>query len=324
MSADRRLAAYAMVVTAACCFVLNAGVSRVVLRAGVDPTALTSLRVTGAVCVLAVSAAVLRPTALRPPRGRRLLLVVVLGMVGVAGVQWTYFVAIDRLTIGLALLLEYTAPLLVALYVRLVRREPVHPRVWAALVLSLVGLGLVAQVWKGLTVDGLGVLAGFGAAVCFATYFLLGESGVSEEDPVAVVLWSFLVAAVLMNIVDPLFAVDADVLGQTTSLLGALDAFSAPVWVLLVGIITLGTVTPFALELFALQRLPAKVVVVVAMLEPVGVSALGWAWFGESLTPIQVVGSAAVVVGIVAAQLARPAPVPDHPPLPGLDVPPHR
>jgi drug/metabolite transporter (DMT)-like permease len=322
--ADHRLAAYAMVVTAACCFVVNAAVSRVVLRAGVDPAGLTSLRVTGAVCVLAVWAAVLRPTALRPPRGRPLLLVVVLGVVGVAGLQWTYFVAIDRLTIGLALLLEYTAPLLVALYVRLVRRDEVHPRVWAALVLSLVGLALVAQVWKGLTVDGLGVLAGLGAAVCFATYFLLGESGVSEEDPVSVVLWSFLVAAVLMNIVDPLFTVDPDVLSETTSLLGALDALSAPVWALLVGIVLLGTVTPFALELFALQRLPAKVVVVVAMLEPVGVSALGWAWFGESLTPIQVVGSAAVVVGIVAAQLARPAAVPDHPPLPGLDVPPHR
>jgi len=67
--------------------VVNAGVSRVVLRAGVDPTALTSLRVTGAVCVLAMWAGVLRPTALRPPRGRRLLLVVVLGVVATG---WYY------------------------------------------------------------------------------------------------------------------------------------------------------------------------------------------------------------------------------------------
>ena len=311
-------------VAGALLFIVNAGVSRVAIRAGVDATSLTSLRVTGAVVVFAAIAAVVRPGALQPPRGRDLLLLFALGLIGVAALQWTYFVAIDRLPLGLALLLEYMAPVLVALWARFVQHEPLRGRMWVALALSVSGLAVVAQVWHGMAFAALGVLAGLGAAVCFATYFLLGESGVSEEDPVAVVLWSFLVAAVLMNLVDPLFGVDPDVLGQTTSLLGALDAFSAPVWVLLVGIITLGTVTPFALELFALQRLPAKVVVVVAMLEPVGVSALGWAWFGESLTPIQVLGSAAVVVGIVAAQLARPAPVPDHPPLPGLDVPPHR
>jgi len=304
-----------MVVTAALCFTVNAGVSRVVLRAGVDPATLTTLRVTGAVLVLGLWAALLRPQALRPPRARQLWLVAAMGVVGVAGLQWTYFVAIDRLPVGLALLLEHTAPVLVALYVRVVRREAVRSRAWAALGLALLGLAGVAQVWQGFELDGLGVLAGFGAAVCFATYFLLGESGVSDEDPLAVVLWSFVVAAVAMNVVSPLTALDTDLLTAETTLLGALSGFSAPVWGLLVWVISLGTVVPFALELFALQTLPATAVVVVAMLEPVGVTLLGWAWFGEALTPVQQLGATAVIIGIVLAQTARRLPVAPPPPL---------
>jgi len=314
VNVDRRAVAYAMVVTAAACFVVNAGVSRVVLRAGIHPATLTTLRVTGAVLVLVVWAALLRPDALRPPRGRRLVLVVVMGVVGVAGLQWTYFVAIDRLPVSLALLLEYTAPVLVAGYARVVRHENVRPRAWAALGLSLLGLALVSRVWDGLTVDGPGILGGLGAAVCFATYFLLGETGVRDEDPLLVVLWSFVVAAVAMNLVSPLTGLDPGLLGAETALLGALSGWSAPVWLLLLWVVVLGTVTPFALELYALRVLPATAVVVVAMAEPVGVTALGWAWFGEVLGPAQLVGAAAVVTGIALAQTARRDPV-EPPPL---------
>jgi len=313
--ASARGTGYAMVVTAAACFVVNAGVSRVVLRAGVDPATLTTLRVTGAVLVLTAWAAALRPQSLRPPRGQKLLLVAVLGVIGVAGLQWTYFVAIDRLPVGLALLLEYTAPVLVAVYARVVRHEDVRPRAWAALGLSLLGLALVAQVWRGLSVDGLGIAGGLGAAVCFATYFLLGESGVSEEEPLTVVLWSFVVAAVAMNLVSPVTRLDPQLLGADTSLLGTLSGWSAPVWALLAWVVALGTVAPFALELFALRVLPATVVVMVATLEPVGVTVLGWAWFEESLGPVQLLGAAAVVTGIGLAQTARRQPVSEPPPL---------
>lgn len=305
-----------MVVTAALCFVVNAAVSRVVLRAGVDPATLTTLRVTASAVVLATWAVLRRPTVLRLPRGRPMLLLVALGLVGVAALQWTYFTAVDRIPVGLALLLQYTAPVLVALWVRLVRREPVRRRVWAALALSLAGLALVARLWAGLSVDGLGVVAGLGAAVCFATYFLLGEAGVERQDPLAVVLWSFLVAAVAMNLVRPVTGLDADVVAAETSLLGALAEWTAPGWLLLAWIVLLGTVVPFGLELRALQTLPATAVVVVAMLEPVGATVIGWAWLGESLSAVQVLGACAVVAGIALAQTARPQ-VRAEPPPPG-------
>jgi len=306
---------YALVVTAAVLFIVNAGVSRVSMRAGVEPLTLTTARVTGSLVVFVGWALLLRRSALRPPRGRALAMVVALGLIGVAALQWTYFVAIDRLPVGVALLLQYTAPVLVALWARFVRDEPVRDRVWLALGLSLAGLAVVSQIWQGLVLDGIGVAAGLAAAVAFAAYFLLGETSVADDDPLRVILWSFLVATVALNVLRPVTDLGTDLPTTTTSLLGELSSLSAPVWLLLAWVVVLGTVTPFILELYALQHLPATAVVVVAMLEPVGATVLGWSWFGESLTGVQVAGAAAVVAGILLAQTARPAPAPDPVPL---------
>ena len=97
----------ALVVVSALCLIQNAGVSRVVLRAGLSPALLTTSRVTFTFLVLLVLAVLFSRTALAPPRGRLLLLLVLHGAIGVAALQWTYFVAIDRLPVSMALLLEY-------------------------------------------------------------------------------------------------------------------------------------------------------------------------------------------------------------------------
>ncbi|MDP9442835.1 MAG: DMT family transporter [Actinomycetota bacterium] len=305
MAARNPRLGYLLVCLGASLFVVNAGVSRVVLRAGVDAATLTAVRVTGTAVVLVVVAAVVRRSALRPPAGRELLVVVALGLTGVALLQWAYFVAIDRLTVGLALLLEYLAPVLVALWARFVQREPVRARLWPALLLAVVGLAVVAQVWAGLRVDPVGVAAGLGAAVCFSAYFLIGEHGVNRRDPLPVLLWAFVAAAVATNLVHPVTHLSAATAGSTVSLLGGLDHLAAPVWFLVGWVVALGTVLPFGAELAALQHLRATSVTTVAMLEPVGANALGWAWFGESLNGLQVLGGAAVVAGILLAQSAR-------------------
>ncbi|MGH3385589.1 MAG: EamA family transporter [Nocardioidaceae bacterium] len=296
---------YLLVTFGASLFVINAGVSRVILRSGVDATELTSLRVTGTAICLALVGLAIRPAALQLPRGRQLLLVVALGFTGVAMLQWTYFVAIDRLSLGMALLLEYTAPVLVALYARFVQREQVRTRLWFALALSVLGLAVVAQSWQGFTLDPVGVVAGFGAALSFSAYFLLGEHGVSRQDPLTVIFWAFVTAAVALNLVSPVTGLGWAEASTTTSLLGALDAWSAPIWMLLGWVVVLGTLVPFGVELLALQHLRATTVTTVAMLEPVGASILGWVWFGESLSLVQSLGGLAVVTGIFLAASAR-------------------
>lgn len=298
-----------LVVLGAGCFTINAGVSRVALRAGIDPAMLTTIRVTATFLILAAVAAAFRRTALRPPRGRLLVLVIAHGLIGVAALQWTYFVAIDRLPVGMALLLEYQAPILVALWALLVQKAQVGRRIWLGLALAVVGLAAATEVWQGARFDGLGIAAGLAAAVCFAGYFLIGEAALdqqgSDPDPLRVIGWSFGVATVALNLVVPITGFDRSLLDDRVSLLGGLADLDLPLWTVLGWVVVLGTVVPFFAELLALSFVRATTVTVIAMLEPIGVSALGWVWFDESLGPVAIVGCLVVVAGILLAQASR-------------------
>lgn len=311
---SRRGFGIGLVVTGALLFILNAGVSRVALRSGISSLELASLRVTGTLVCLLLLAALFNRSALRVPRGKEIGLVVGLGLVGVAALQFLYFVALERLTIGLALLLEFQAPLLVALWAKFVQKTQVTARLWWGLGLAVIGLAMATEVWKDVTYDGLGVLAGIGAAVAFAAYFLIGEEVQQTMSSLGTMLWSFVVAAVAMNLVQPFWTVDAQ-FGADVSLQGNLDHLHLPLWVIIASVIVLGTLVPFGVELAALRFIPATAVTAIAMIEPVGAAALGWAWYDEALSAIAVIGCLTVVVGIMLGQFSRPSHPEDPVPL---------
>jgi drug/metabolite transporter (DMT)-like permease len=129
-----------------------------------------------------------------------------------------------------------------------------------------------------------------------------------------VILWSFLCATVGLNVIHPVTALPGTLLDDPVTLLGRLAGQHAPVWGVLAWIVVVSTVLPFAVELMALRHLRATTVTMVAMLEPIGVSALGWVWFAEALDAVAVVGGVAVVAGISVAQSARLTPVLVEPP----------
>src|SRR5215203_7205569 len=114
--------------------------------------------------------------------------------------------------VGIALVFEMTAPVFIALYVWLVRREKVRSRLWLALLLSLSGLVLVAEVWQGGgSLDPVGVGAALLAAICLATYYLMGERGTVTRDPVTLTCWSFVAAALFWAAAAPWWQFDAGV-----------------------------------------------------------------------------------------------------------------
>lgn len=307
---SRRSLGVALVVAGASLFILNSGVSRVALRGGTSSLELTSLRITGTCVALFLIALLVRRSALRLPRGREIPVVIGLGLVGVAALQFLYFVAIDRLTISLALLLEFQAPFLVALWAKFVQRNEVTARLWWGLGLAVLGLALATEVWRGATFDTVGVLAGLLAAAAFAAYFLLGEAAQTTMSSLGTMLWSFLVAAVAVNVAQPFWQLDAPFTEQV-SLLGTLDHLSLPLWVVLASVVLLGTLLPFGLELAALRLIPATTVTAIAMLEPVGAAALGWAWHEEALGAVAVLGCFLVVGGILLAERSRTTHPPD-------------
>ena len=303
---DRRpLLGYAMVWTAAILFAVNGTVSKVILSSGISSVELTQIRSTGAFVGFALVVLLTAPRRFRVGR-RELRFLIVFGVTGVAFVQWLYFVSIHRLPIGIALLIQYVAPLLVALFVRLVLGRKVRRRIWVALALALAGLGLVVEVWStGLQLDAVGLAAALGGAVAYAAYILMAEHGVRRRDPVSLSAYGFGFAALFWLVVRPPWLFPANRVDDSVSLLGNLERFEAPVWLLLLFVVVVGTMITFGLVVTALRHLPATRVGIVAMLEPVVASVVAWAWLGESLGAWQLAGGSVVLAGILLAQTAR-------------------
>jgi drug/metabolite transporter (DMT)-like permease len=303
---------YALTLAAAGFFAVNGTVSTLALHAGIAPTNLTALRCTGAAAALLVFLAVVAPARLRVT-WREVPFLALFGVVGVALTQFLYYVAIGVMPVGIALVFEMTAPVFIALYVWLVRREKVRSRLWLALLLSLSGLVLVAEVWQdGGSLDSLGVGAALLAALCLAAYYLLGERGTVTRDPVALTCWSFVAAAVFWAVAAPWWAFDAGVLGERVPM--SLGSLELPLWVLVLWIVVLGAVVPFWLSIAALRHLPPTAAGLVATVEPVFASIVAWLWREQVLSAWQVAGGAVVLTGIVLAQTARAVPAPS--PLP--------
>jgi drug/metabolite transporter (DMT)-like permease len=295
---------YAMIVAAALLFAVNGTVSKVVLQSGISSLELTQVRATGGFLGFALLLALTRRQTLRLTR-REVPYLVVFGIAGVALVQWLYFVSIGRLPIGIALLIEYIAPILIALWAWAVFKETIRRRIWLALVLAVGGLAIVVEVWSGVTLDGLGVAASLAAAVAYAVYVLMAEHAVRWRDPASLTAFGFLFAGLFWAVVQPWWRFPAGRLGDSVSLLGNLERFELPVWLLLLYVVVAGTMVTFLLVAAALRHISATRVGIVAMLEPVGASAVAYAWLGESFGTAQLVGGGVVLTAILLAQTAR-------------------
>lgn len=292
------------ILTGSVLFAVNGTVAKLAMQSGLSPERLVELRCLGSAVLLVAVALVVNPRAMRA-RGKELAVLALLGVVGVALVQWCYLVAISRLPVGLALLLEYTAPLLVALWARFVLREQVRARVWWALAACLAGLALVAQVGDGIVLDGLGVLAGLGAAVALAAYYLLGERLMTRREPLTTHAWSMTFAALLWVVLQPLWTFPRGVLAHDAPLAGPLAGVQAPMWLLVLGIVVLGTAVPYLLFLVGIRRLGAARAGLLGMSEPVAASAVAWVVLGEAMTAVQLVGAVVVLAGIGLAETSR-------------------
>jgi len=301
---ERARLGYAMVATAAALFAVNGSVSKVVLDSGLSSVDLAQIRAScAALGLLAFLLAFARPN-LRVT-GRELLFLLAFGVVGVALVQWLYFVAIHNLPVGIALLIEFTAPLFVALFARFVYRELIRRRIWVAVALCITGLALVVEVWAGVAFSTVGVTAALGGAFGLTAYLLMAEHERRDRDAVSLSFYGFLFAALFWAVVQPLWKFPWGVLDDTVSLQGNLSEYTAPVWLLVGFIVVVGTMITFSLLTGALRHVSATRASIVATLEPVLATVVAWLWLGETFGTAQLVGGAVVLAGIFLAQTAR-------------------
>ncbi len=301
---ERARLGYVMVATAAALFAVNGTVSKVVLASGLSSVDLAQIRAScAALGLLAFLLAFARPN-LRVT-GRELLFLLAFGVVGVAAVQWLYFVAIHNLPVGVALLIEFTAPLFVALFARFVYKERIRRRIWIAVALCITGLALVVEVWAGVAFSTVGVSAALGGAFGLTAYLLMAEHERRDRDAVSLSFYGFLFAALFWAVVQPLWQFPWGVLDDTVSLQGNLSEYSAPVWLLVGFIVVVGTMITFSLLTGALRHVSATRASIVATLEPVLATVVAWLWLGETFGTAQLVGGAVVISGILLAETAR-------------------
>jgi len=281
-----------MIVCSATLFAVNGTMAKLLQQTGVDAAQVATLRASGAALALAGVALALRPRSMRLTR-REAPMLVFYGLAGFFVVPLLYLVAISRMSVGIALLLEYLAPVFVALWARFVQHQEVRPRLWVGLALAVAGLACVAEVWGDADLDPLGTAAALGAAVLLAAWFLLGAHGTARRDPLSLTAWAFLVAAAAGAVVRPWwdFPVERFTDGRT--------------FLLTLYVVFLGTTAPYFILTAALRHLPATSVSILSMLEVVLAAAVAWVAMDEALPPVQLAGGVLILVGVVLAETAR-------------------
>ncbi|HEX4815336.1 MAG TPA: EamA family transporter [Nonomuraea sp.] len=302
-----RYAGLALALVSSCCFAFSGPMARYLIGAGLAPIEAVWTRMAGAGLILLVVLAVARPRALRIPTAK-LPFFALYAIMAVAGVQALYFVAITRLPVGIALLLEFMAPVMVVAWVRVVRKIRLARAAYIGAVVAVVGLAIVVEAWQGLRLDALGLLLALVAGACCAGYFLMNDSFGDDVDPLGLIAWGLTGAAVVLapfarpwNIPWEAFTLSATPGGGAT-----LPVLGAYLWMVLVA-----TVAAYILGVNAVRRLSAAVGATVASLEVIAGSVVAWALVGETLGAFQIVGGLLVLSGALLAQTAtssaRPA-----------------
>jgi len=228
------------------------------------------------------------------------------GVFGYAMVQLGYFIGISRgVPLSLVLIIEFTAPIWIVLWIKFVRKSVVAKDMWVAIALSLLGLILVAKVWQGFAFGLIGSLGALGAALALAVYFLMSQSQGAKRSAQAMVVWGMGVAGLFWSLVLPIWNFPTAIFTTDINLQGRFSDFSAPGWLLIAYIIVFGTLVPYLFVVGGIRRLSASTSSVIGMLEPVLAGAFAWIWLSQSWTAIQLFGGFIVLIGIYIADRAK-------------------
>jgi drug/metabolite transporter (DMT)-like permease len=287
-------------------FSFNGIVAKLVLTSGLSSMRLTQVRCGGAFIILTTFVFLRYRHKLRVTKAE-LPMLALYGLIGFLAVQALYFVAIARLHVSIALIMEFTAPIWIVLWLRFVKKKDVPRLMWGAIFLAFSGLILIARVWQGGTLDAIGVIAALTDGIVLAAFFLLGEKLSATREVETLMVYGFGFASLGLAIVMPLWSYPTEIFSQSIDLQGRFSDYSLPGWLLIAWVIVMGTIVPYLLVVNGLKLLTASTSSVMGMAEPVIAGAFAWIWLSEKWSFIQLIGGAIVIVGIILADKARTA-----------------
>lgn len=282
---DSELWGMASIALAATLWAIAAIVASELFQSGVKPFELAAARSVIAALGLAVVSQ-FSPSCRRGIDWR----ILALGL-SLAWVTVTYYVAIDRLAVAVAIVIQYTAPALVVALTAIQARRLPSVATLIAVVGALLGVVLISGLaTERFQLDGLGLIAAAASALLFASYTLLSESVVDTYGAVGVMFRAFVVSS--------LFWLAYQASQGFPEAVFASDNIPG---ILFVGVG--GTLVPFSLLCWGIQQIRADRAAIAATLEPVVATGLAWVWLGQSLSLLQIVGGILVLLAVVSLQL---------------------
>lgn len=289
-----RLIGYLMVITASLLFGFNGNLSILLFDQGVTPVTLVEFRMLiGGICLLLVLVIGWR-RALKLPR-RQWGWIIAFGL-SLAMVTYTYFVAISRLPIAVALVIQFSATAWMMLGQAVWHRKLPSPMMLLALAMSFGGTVLLTGVFRANLngLDKLGMLYAVLALLSYILYLVLGRRVGRDLPSMTSTTYGAIVASIFWLIVQPPWSIPASTWLPSRFVL-----------IVLVGI--LGMALPFSLTLGALRRIDATRVGIAAMLELVAAGVIAYFWLGQHLDLWQISGCILVMIGITTLQYEKPA-----------------
>lgn len=280
-------------VLAAFTFGTSGALIKPLLESGWSPAAAVTVRAfVGGLVLLPVAIMLLRGRWHAVWRGR--WRIVVMALIGVAGTQFVYFAAVQRVPVNTAVLIEYMAPLLLVLFVWVRTRRVPRVVVLVGSVVALAGLVLVVSPGGSGGVDPLGL--GFAAlsAVGCAIYYVLAARPSDGLPPIAFAAFGLLGGALSLGIVGLVGLVPFATSFSDVAVLGT----TAPWWVPLLIVAVVGTAFAYAASITATEMLGSRLASFVGLLEVVAAAFYAWLLLGEALTIAQLLGGVLILVGI--------------------------
>jgi drug/metabolite transporter (DMT)-like permease len=212
-----------------------------------------------------------------------------MGVLGLALTQFTYYAAIQSLSVGMAILLQYLAPLWMLLFERFWMKIPLTRARLAALTLALAGCAMVSvETESNRHWGNLGVLLGLSAGVCFAFYTLMTRHALKSHRDLTVLFYSFLFSALFWG-ASP----------DSWRPLSEIEPFK--IWMILY-VVVFGTIFPYLLFMRAMKHLSASHTGIISTLEPVVAAVIAWIFLQEKLTELQLGGGLCVLLAILILQ----------------------
>lgn len=286
-----------MAFVSAASFALSGSFASALFGSGWSPGAAVTARILIAAVVLAIPAVVSMRGRWRSLR-RNLHLVLLFGLLAVAGAQLFYFMAVQTLSVGVALMLEYMGLVLVVLWQWIVTRRPPRSATLIGVVLSIVGLVLVLDLFGGVRIDLGGVLWGLGAAVGLATYFVVAATDHGEIPPIAMAAGGMTMAGALLGTLGLVGILPMHATTRSVELSG----LGVPWWVAVVGMGVVSGAVAYGTGVVAARILGAKMSAFLGLTEVLFAVIFAWILLDQLPVPIQLLGGLLILAGITVVR----------------------